>query len=222
MIEYQTNFSESQELNDARNVARGLDSKILKRIKEKQLAGPRVGIRKQFDEILAKYVKTILENAAAPSTENAVNLFELVGAMKLVRANSVSRLVSTHLGSAWEEMAALSHLAVSPEADFGVRLKGVDIVFLEDGHLRHTQIKTQRNTLTGSQKSRSISELELHPHPLFAAAVDVAAWTFPPKSSSGIERVAGAEFWAKLGIKYADVVGAARDCFLNLENNLFT
>jgi hypothetical protein len=134
--------------------------------------------------ILARYEKTILEGAAEPSTEDAVNLFQLVGAMKLVRANSVSRLVSTHLGSAWEEMAALSHLAVSPEVDIGVRLKGVDIVFLEDGFLRHTQIKTQKNTLTGSQKGRSISELELHPRPLFAAAFDVANWTFALKENS--------------------------------------
>lgn len=216
------NFNEIQELHDARNVARELDPKILALIKEKQAAGPLPNIKKRFDDILARYAKTILTSAAEPSTEDAANLFQLVGAVKLVRANSVSRLVSTHLGSAWEEMAALSHLAVSPEVDFEVRLKGVDIVFLENGFLRHTQIKTQKNTLTGSQKGRSISELELHPRPLFAAAFDVANWTFPPKSSSGIDRVAGAEFWSKLGIKYTDVVGAARDCFLGLEKNLFS
>lgn len=189
MAENQSNSSEIQELKDARNVARELDPKILARIKEKQKAGPLPDIRKKFDVILARYEKTILEGAAEPSAEDAVNLFQLVGAMKLVRANTVSRLVSTHLGSAWEEMAALSHLAVSPEVDFGVRLKGVDIVFLEGGFLRHTQIKTQKNTLTGSQKGRSISELELHPRPLFAAAFDVANWTFPPKSSCGIDRI---------------------------------
>lgn len=221
MADNQSSFSEIQELNDARNVARELDAKILARIQEKQKAGPIPDIRKKFDVILARYEKTILEGAAEPSTEDAVNLFQLVGAMKLVRANTVSRLVSTHLGSAWEEMAALSHLAISPEVDFGVRLKGVDIVFLEDGFLRHTQIKTQKNTLTGSQKGRSISELELHPRPLFAAAFDVANWTFPPKSSCGIDRIAGDEFWSKLAIKYSDVVGAARDCFINLEKILF-
>ncbi|MBI5775584.1 MAG: hypothetical protein HZA89_17840 [Verrucomicrobia bacterium] len=176
--------SELTELKDARNIARELDPKILARIKEKQAAGPLPDIRKRFDAILARYAKTILASAAEPSGENAANLFELVGAMKLVKANKASRLVSTHLGSAWEEMAGLSHLAVSPEADFGVRLKGVDIVFLESGFLRHTQIKTQKNTLTGSQAGRSTSELELHPRPVFAAAFDVAAWTFTPKENS--------------------------------------
>ena len=221
MPEYQEHSPETGELSDARNVARELDPKILARLKEKQKAGPLPDLRQRFDAILAKYSRTILAGAAEPATEDAANLFELVGALKLVRANSVSRLVSTHLGSAWEEMAALSHLAVSPEVDFGVRLKGVDIVFLEGEFLRHTQIKTQKNTLTGSQKGRSISELRLHPRPLFAAAFDVAAWTFPPKATSGVERVAGPAFWSKLGIDYEDVVGAARDCFLGLERTLF-
>ena len=222
MVDYPTFSSEGDELNDARNVARELDPKIILRIKEKQEKGPLTDLRTRFDAILARYAKIILVGAAEPSAEDAANLFQLVGALRLVRANSISRLVSTHLGSAWEEMAALSHLAVSPEAEFGVRLKGVDIVFLEGGHLRHTQIKTQRNTLTGSQKGRSLSELRLHPRPLFAAAFDVAAWTFPPPSSCGIERVAGTPFWLKLGINYADVVGAARDCFLGLEQTLFS
>jgi hypothetical protein len=221
MPDYPEITPEAMELNDARNHARELEPKIFDRLTEKQKAGPLPDVRGRFDAILAKYSKVILSSAAEPATEDAANLFELVGAMKLVRANSVSRLVSTHLGSAWEEMAALSHLAVSPEIDFGVRLKGVDIVFLEDGHLRHTQIKTQKNTLTGSQKGRSISELQLHTRPLFAAAFDVANWTFPPKSSSGVERVAGEAFWRKLGIDYSDVVGAARDCFVNLEKSLF-
>ena len=222
MVEYPSLSSEGDELNDARNIARELDPKILLRIKEKRDKGPLPDLRIKFDAILLRYAKTILTSAAQPSTEDAANLFQLVGALKLVRANSVSRLVSTHLGSAWEEMASLSHLAVSPEADFGVRLKGVDIVFLEGEYLRHTQIKTQRNTLTGSQKGRSISELRLHPRPLFAAAFDVASWTFPPLASSGVERVAGAAFWSKLGIDYADVVGAARTCFLGLEDTLFS
>ena len=221
MSEYPKHTPEANELNDARSIARELDPQILEKIKQKALAGPLPDIRIRFDRILEKYSQLIHAGAAESADENATNLFELVGAMKLVRANCVSRVVSTHLGSAWEEMAALSHLAISPEIDFGVRLKGVDIVFLEGGYLRHTQIKTQKNTLTGSQKGRSISELRLHPRPLFAAAFDVASWTFPPKASSGVERVAGAAFWSKLGIDYGEIVGAARNCFISLEKNLF-
>lgn len=197
-----------------------LDQSILKHIqKKKPLA--RGLMRNRFDDILAKHSKSILEGVASPSTENAANVFELVGAEKLAVANKTSRLVSTHLGSAWEEMAALSHLAVNPEADFQIRIEGIDIIVLENGLLRHTQIKTQKNTLTGSQKGRSIEELKRHPYPLFAAAFDVAAWTFPPLSSSGVERVAGEAFWSKLNIRYDDVIAAARKCFAELETALF-
>jgi hypothetical protein len=48
MAENQTNFSEIQELNDARNVARELDPKIMARIREKQKAGPLPEIRKSL------------------------------------------------------------------------------------------------------------------------------------------------------------------------------
>lgn len=213
--------SELKELSEARELAQHWNPIILERIKSKKANGPFPNLKAQFKKILDRYAKLVLAGAAQESTENATNLFELVGASKLVRANAISRLVSTHMGSAWEEMAALSHLAISPELDLKIRLKGVDIVFLEGECLRHTQIKTQKNTLTGSQKGRSISELTLHSQPLFAAAFSVAGWTFPPKEISGVERVAGAEFWSKLGIQYGDVVAAARDCFLELEKSLF-
>lgn len=61
----------------------------------------------------------------------------------------------------------------------------------------------------------------MHPRPLFAAAFNVSTWTFPPYESSEVQRVAGEEFWSKLGIDYNEVIGAARDCFLALEENLF-
>lgn len=197
-----------------------LDQRILECIQKKEPLARDV-LCCRFDEILAQHSKSILEGVASPSTENAANLFELVGAEKLAIANKTSRLVSTHLGLAWEEMAALSHLAISPEADFQIRIEGIDIILLENGLLRHTQIKTQKNTLTGSQKGRSLEELKRHPYPLFAAAFNVAAWTFPPLTSSGVERVAGEAFWSKLEIRYDDVIDSARKCFSKLETALF-
>jgi len=208
------------ELNDAASRARELDPLILARINDKRSKGQLPDLREKFDSILSKHGAKVIANAAVLTTTGATNLFELVGASKLARANILSRLVSTHLGEAWEEMAALSHLAISPEVVFGERILGVDVVFLEDSVLRHTQIKTQKNTLTGSQKDRSVAELLLHPRPLFAAAFDVANWTFPPQSRSGIERVAGKGFWSKLDIDYQQVMSAAQDCILRLEAKL--
>jgi hypothetical protein len=218
MAEYPENIPEYQELADARSLAREWDSRILEFLEKKQKSGPRKDLPYQFKLILEAHKQNILKGVAMPTDEVASNFFHLVGAVKLARANTVSRLVSTHLGKAWEEMAALSHVAVSPDIEFGVRLTGVDIIFLENNILRHTQIKTQKNTLTGSQKPRSLNELRLHPKPLFAVAFDVANWTF---SSKNIERAAGEAFWSKLSIRYEDVVGAARECLTSLERELF-
>jgi hypothetical protein len=197
-----------------------LDIKAIEKIQQKESL-TRSKLCKRFEEILNRHAQYIFEGVQESTGENAVNLFELVGATKLVKANRTSRLVSTHLGKAWEEMASLSHLALNPERDLDRRIEGIDIIFLEGQKLRHTQIKTQRNTLTGSQKGRSVTELKRHPYPLFAAAFDVASWTFPPRSSSKVERVAGAAFWDKLMIDYKDVVEAAQKCFAKLEDELF-
>lgn len=119
-------------------------------------------------------------------------------------------------------MAALSHLAMDPESTLNRRIEGVDIVFLEREELRHTQIKTQKNTLTGSQTKRSVIELSMHPYPLFAAAFDVANWTFPPPKTSKIERIAGQPFWeGKLEISYELVFAKARETAQRLESVLF-
>jgi hypothetical protein len=197
-----------------------LDLIALEKIKQMNPL-PRNKLCQSFDEILERQAKYILQGVEESTGENAVNLFELVGATKLVKANRTSRLVSTHLGKAWEEMASLSHLALNPERDLNIRIEGIDIILLDGERLRHTQIKTQRNTLTGSQKGRSLTELRRHPYPLFAAAFDVANWTFPPRSSSRVDRIAGEPFWNKLAISYEDVVEAARKCFAKLEKELF-
>jgi hypothetical protein len=219
-IEYRQR-GETAKLQEAQDLARAHESDVLNRIGRKIKDGQRKDFPKACDEILSKYAKRITEGCRSMDGSGAKNLFELVGATKLIRANQLSRVVSTQLGAAWEEIAALSSLAVSPELELGLKITGIDLIFVEPGKLRHTQIKTQKNTLTGSQKDRSVSELRMHPHPLFAAAFDVANWTFPPLRSCGIERVAGEAFWSKLEIDYRQVIAAARRCVLSLEVELF-
>ena len=98
------------------------------------------------------------------------NLYEMCGAAVLAESNSISRKLSTAMGNLWEVIASISPYAVSPEVDFGLKITGVDAIIC-DGQSPPTfvQIKTQRNTLTGSQKNRSSSELKMHKHRLFAA-----------------------------------------------------
>tara|TARA_Y100001934_G_scaffold281252_1_gene390352 strand:+ start:783 stop:1439 length:657 start_codon:yes stop_codon:yes gene_type:complete len=211
---------------------RNLDQRIRREIDQKQQDDSLTAdvMRSRFDRILNRYeiiikdkIEEEIEEEIAEAQRGKVkNLFQLAGSKSLGNANMYSRKVSTILGSAWEEMAALSHIAVSPEESFNIRIKGVDIVFLEGGLLRHTQIKTKKDTLTGSQTGRSIDELNRHPNPLFAAAFDLGkCWTFPPIQKCGIERLAGKAFWDKLNIDYSVVKKAATDCLLRLEKDLF-
>ena len=199
-----------------------LDAAIFAILERKKDLGPLLNLEEEFDRILRKHESVIIEAVRNKRASGAENFFELARVARLASANKVSRVVSTHLGKAWEEMAALSHLAMDPESTLNRRIEGVDIVFLEREELRHTQIKTQKNTLTGSQTKRSVIELSMHPYPLFAAAFDVANWTFPPPRTSKIERIAGQPFWeGKLEISYELVFAKARETAQRLESVLF-
>ena len=203
-------------------VTEQLDAAIRKTLEHKRDAGSLTNLEDEFDRILRKHESVIIETIRKKKASGYDNFFGLAGVDNLASANEVSRVVSTDLGKAWEEMAALSHLAVDPESTLNHRIEGVDIVLLDGELLRHTQIKTQKNTLTGGQTKRSVIELSKHPNPLFAAAFEVAKWTFSPPKDSRIERIAGRQFWEdKLEISYALVVAKARESAQRLERALF-
>lgn len=210
-------MSRKDELQKAKEIAAHQNPRILDTLKEKARNPPtEAALETAFGEILEKCKIRILQAASNTKAAQIVrNFYDLVEAPKLAEANRLSRLVSTHLGAAWEEMAALSHLAMRPEE----RILGVDIVLLEGERLRHTQIKTQKNTLTGSQVTRSREELELHDFPLFAAAFGVANWTF---NAPNIDRVTDGEFWdKKLGISHKLVRKVASQYVGEIEKALF-
>ena len=212
---------ETAKLKESAALARASEGQMYAIIQKKLKAGPRKDFASDCDAVLARYAEKITDGCAFDRGPKATNLFQLVGANKLGRANILSRVVSTQLGAAWEEIAALSPRAVNPEHDLGIKITGIDLVFLENSSLVFTQIKTQKNTLTGSQKGRSVIELKMHPQRLFAVAFDVAKWTFPPVAKCGIQRVAGRAFWSKLELEYDEVLAAAKRCLISLEQKFF-
>jgi hypothetical protein len=139
--------------------------------------------------------KVILENKPNPS-----NLFELCGATLLVTSNSVTRKLSTKIGSLLEEISNISPYIISPEIEFDIHITGIDVIILSKDIVKFAQLKTQKNTLTGSQVPRAKKELNLHEHSLFIAAFDVASWTFPQDSK--IPRIAGKAFWDSIYLDY--------------------
>jgi hypothetical protein len=187
--------------------------------KASQLPAFRTKARQVLAERCASIAAAIEEALHRTGARSPKNLFQLVGATELAKANGLSRTVSTSLGQAWEDIACLSPNVLSPQRDLSIRLKGVDVVILNDDVLMHVQIKTQRNTLTGSQRTRSIRELSCYANPVFAAAFSVGQWTISP--SKGLQIVSGAEFWSLIGLDYDTICAEAKREILKLEGQLF-
>jgi len=163
-----------------------------------------IAISTKCEQFANHFIATIpaLVRSPAKMESSPRNLYELCGAAVFVESNSISRQLSRPMGDLWETIANISPYAISPEKDFGLKVTGVDLVLLSEGRGApiFVQIKTQRNTLTGSQAPRSRSELEIHQHRLFAAAFCTgSSWTF---SSTSIPRACGAEFWSMVGLDY--------------------
>ncbi|XHX78049.1 MAG: hypothetical protein RBJ76_27065 [Stenomitos frigidus ULC029] len=161
-------------------------------------------ISKECDQFANRFIETIPARVRSPAEMEASprNLYELCGAAVFVESNSISRQLSRPMGDLWETIANISPYAISPEKDFGIKITGIDSVLLRQGKGDpvFVQIKTQRNTLTGSQAPRSRSELELHQNRLFAAAFCTGGnWTF---SSASVSRACGTEFWSMAGLDY--------------------
>ncbi|MEZ8436477.1 hypothetical protein [Vibrio crassostreae] len=144
------------------------------------------------------------------------NVYELSGATTLSGANNVTRNLSTTLGLLWESIADVSPYAINSETEFGLKIKGIDLISknIDTGHVEYQQLKTQKNTLTGSQRGRSIAELSLHEHPVFCACFSLSSWTF---NHPTIPRVAGSDFWRRIGIQYEVFVSLVTPLIQELE-----
>lgn len=131
------------------------------------------------------------------------NVYEMFKAQALSSANAVTRQFNTKLGLFWERVASLSSNVISPELHFGFKIPGVDVIVYYNNKLYYTQLKTQKNTLTGSQAGRVDSELSLFDNSWFVACIDNdAKWTY----YGNIPKLIGDEFWSKTDIDYDDLL----------------
>ena len=146
------------------------------------------------------------------------NAYELAGAKELAFANKVTRNLSTTMGSLWEKLADISPYALNPDLEFGIKIRGIDIICknIETQKIEFIQLKTTKNTLSGSQSARANSELLLHQNPVFAAAFDVDRnWTY--QNNPTIRRISGAEFWNQIGMDYPTVYNTVVTTIRQLE-----
>jgi hypothetical protein len=147
------------------------------------------------------------------------NIYEMSGAVKLAFANKTTRMLSTSMGMLWERLASISPYAINPEIEFGLRIKGIDLIVLNKNKsaqvIEYQQLKTQHNTLTGSQTTRSVEELKIHANPVFCAVfANNSSWTF---NHPNIQRASGDDFWSRIGISYEFFLKHAKKLILELE-----
>ena len=176
----------------------------------------------EIDNIIISFRDIAIEqiSRAVPDREDmmrdAKNLYELGGTSKLAGANKITRYLSTTMGLLWEKIANISPYTVNPESEFNIKIKGIDLITSNriTNLIEYQQLKTQHNTLTGSQRSRSVQELEIHENPVFCASFTLGNWTF---NHSNIPRVSGAEFWNCIGIEYSLLEIKVKDLFMEFE-----
>lgn len=155
-------------------------------------------IKKLFEDF-TRGIRPELIKLKNDSCNKKNNIYQLANAYKLSAANAITRTYSTKLGLLWEKIADLAPNVISPELDLGYKIPEVDIIVLYDNKLYYTQLKTQKNTLTGSQTKRTIDELNKFQNHWFVACINTNCSSTIPKS---LNKLIGKEFWEKIGIDY--------------------
>lgn len=132
-----------------------------------------------------------------------------------------TRTISTKLGIYIEKIMSIDRTKVYDTEEFmGLKIKGVDKFILDNGIIRHVQVKTKKNTLTGSQRGRTIMELSLHNKPIFGAAFDMGTWNFAEHPT--ITRMTGKELWSLCGLDYNKVLKMVCKSLNNIEDKLLS
>ncbi|MBV6624350.1 MAG: hypothetical protein KI793_15650 [Rivularia sp. (in: Bacteria)] len=191
-----------------------LGDSVLKTKRQSKLIKNQIEIfTTDFIDWLVKYFET--QKVTLKNNPNPRNIYELCGASLLVTSNSVTRQLNTRMGKLWEGISNISPYVIIPELEFGAKVTGVDIVILSNGTVHFAQLKTQKNTLTGSQAPRAKKELGIHENSLFCAAFDLSGWTFPQNDK--IPRIAGKAFWDKIQIDYSTVETYTRNMLQRID-----
>ncbi|MFN6034806.1 MAG: hypothetical protein ACK48B_12360, partial [Dolichospermum sp.] len=173
----------------------------------------------KFADDFIEWLKSDFEKKSAIIEEhpNPSNLFELCGAKLLVTSNSVTRSLSTTMGSLWENISNISPYIINREFEFGIKITGIDILLFSEETVKFAQLKTLKGTLTGSQVPRAKKELSIHENPLFIAAFDLGKWTFSNRSN--IPRIAGKKFWNMICMDYDLVENHIRDMLQKIDKS---
>lgn len=180
-----------------------------------------INLKNAIDEKFIKFlpiaILALKNKFDAMKATKATNLYEQSGAYKLAFANNATRTISTTMGLFLESITSISPYTVNPEKEFGIKIKGVDLISQNKDTLdiEYQQVKTKQDTLTGSQKERVEKELILHINGLVCACFPLGGWTF---NSKIITRISGKDFWDRIDLPYDVVLGKVEVLILKLED----
>ncbi len=183
-----------------------------------------------LEEFQSKVVEKILKekqdfkNISLKKKKGFKNIFEFAQCENLYLSNKYVNLISESLGHTLEEIASISSQVFVPEKILNFKIKGVDLVVFNQGIIKYTQLKTKKDTLTGSQSDRSINEFKIHPNSVFAAALDMGnSWTISKTKAkeNNIELLAGQAFWSMLDLDYETILNKLKMTVRKIEKKLY-
>lgn len=224
----------ANDLIDAYQTCRLLDDFIFEYFQENTEMDISDDIEQEIDNILDDFRCKILakilkekadfKNISLTKKKGFKNIFEFAQCENLYLSNKYVNLISESLGHTLEEIASISPQVFMPEKTLNLKIKGVDLVIFNQGILKYTQLKTKKDTLTGSQSDRSINELKIHPNAVFAAALDMGnSWTISKTKAeeNNIELLAGEAFWSILNLDYETILHKLKMTVRKIEKELY-
>jgi hypothetical protein len=173
-------------------------------------------IKENIVSKINKFKKNYIENKLPEKIATKKNsVFSMVGAEIFKSAQTISKSLSTSMGSLWEKIASCSNNVINTEEEFGIKITGVDAIALIDGKLTYIQLKTAEDTLTAGHSPRSVMELSIHDNSLFGTAFQTGSvWHF---RSQNIDKFAGKDFWIKIDLEYDYIFEQVKPMILEIE-----
>ncbi|MDJ0844419.1 hypothetical protein [Crocosphaera sp.] len=189
----------------------------------------------EIDKILDQFIKEVINGTYQEKDKfrkgsnikkkKFKNIFEFSKSENLYLSNIYTRFISENLGHKLEDIANLSNNVYVPDKELGISIKGIDLIIYDQGLIKYTQLKTKKDTLTGSQKDRSIAELSIHPYSIFAAALNMGnSLTVSKKSveNYNIEVLVGNSFWSLINLDYDLILNKIAKAIKLLDKKLYS
>lgn len=153
----------------------------------------------QYFKNFAEHIVPKLRAVMNQTLNSNKNIYQMFNCPALASSNAITRIFNTKLGLFWEVISILSSNVVSTEIEFGFKLVGVDSIVYYNENFYYTQLKTQKNTLTGGQSHRVTQELSVYENALVVACLHCnTGWTY----SGPIRKVVGRDFWNITDLNY--------------------